>query len=305
MSVMMRPIFFRLREVHGVYGDGTCEHEHRCSCTRTSSLHGGGVGVGGSGGGGAGNGGGGVFDDGMSNAWFPGVTGSVSIHDLRDTVSFGSGSSGDGKRVMVSIENGRHGAAVYRPWEGKKRPDSGVPLGAAASTQGEDDEDKAWEGYAHPPHRCPTCMEREDLRASLRREETEQEREERDRVFADVGLGLGSSMPSPASSQDESAGASSEVGSPIISELDLEDIDSAEEDEEEDGDVDVDGDGDGDGDEEWDMKKETESMLGPGGRVHAASPPAHDKRKLAMGKCDGIREILLFGEVRHSSFIWF
>ena len=294
--MVTRPIFIRLREVHGIFGEGTCEHEYRCSCTDTPTSTSSGIGVGGrdSGSAGAGNGGGGVFDDGMSNAWFPGASGSVSIRDFHDGLTSVDGS---GKRVLVSIENGRRGSAVYRSWEGKKKRSSsgsGAPVGAAASTQGQDvdegeEEEKEWEGYPHPPHRCPTCMEREGLRAHLRREETEQEREERERMFADVGLGLELGWSTPRADSVET----SEFGSPDGSELDLEDVEEEDDVDEEEEDRDSD-----ESEEEWDAKKETQPVVDVDGHVYPPSPPAHDKRKLAMGKCDGIREILLFGDVR-------
>jgi hypothetical protein len=238
----------------------------------------------------------------MSNAWFPGVTGSVHMQELNDGLSFADRSSSSAKKVMVSVENGRLGRAVYRSWEGKKRPGSGATLGAAASTRGQEDEDEEWGGYPHPPHRCPTCMEREDVRANLRREEMELEngeREARERLFAGVGLGLGSHMPpfeSPSASVNEEEAWPSGSRSPVLSEFDLEDADGMEEEEEEEEDGDAGG--------EWDMKRETQPVV-VDGRVYSPAPPAHDKRKLAMGKCDGVREVLLFGEVRLSFVLSF
>jgi hypothetical protein len=273
MFVMTRPIFMRLKEIHGVYGDDVCDHDHQCSCTSSNDTSG--IGVGGGGSGGAGNGGGGVFDDGMSNAWFPGETGSVDMYESRD-------GDRNGKRAIVSIEGGRRARAVYRSYDG------GRPESPSSSSSSEEKVEEEWKGYPHPPHRCPICTRRENLRASLRREEQELENEERDareRVFAGVGLGLSGPPSSPAST---AAGSGSVSDSPASSELELEE-------EEEEG-MYADDD-DRDPDTEWDPNGETQNFFGPNGHMYPAAPSTHDKRKLATGRCDGVREVLLFGEV--------
>jgi hypothetical protein len=270
-------MFMRLKEVHGVYGDDVCDHDHQCSCISNSDTFGIGVGGGGDSGG-AGNGGGGVFDDGMSNAWFPGETGSVDMYESRDEARMG-------KRAIVSIEGGRRARAEYRFWDGGKN--------RSESPSSEDKAEKEWTGYPHPPHRCPVCTTRENLRASLRSEEQELEnddREARERVFAGVGLGLGEPPSSPVAT---ASGSGSGSNSPALSELGL------DEDGEEEGSEDTYEDDDRDPDTEWDPIGETRSWFTANGHVYHASPPAHDKRKLAMDKCDGVREVLLFGEVSH------
>jgi hypothetical protein len=325
MAVVTRPIFMRLREVHGVYGDSACGHAFRCSCPVPSSSQGEGIGVG-TGAGGAGNGGGGVFDDGMSNAWFPGPTGSVGVRDLSNYHSFGNETDA-GERVQVTVENGRVASAVYRLWEGggKRPPDAGNATAEASSSENQPHENEEGEGegegegYPHPPHQCPVCVEQEGLRASLKREETEEEDEARERLFADVGLGL-SGSPGGGSSRDEgdeedegeeeeelatrSAGSLSpalsgldlgntdtDSGSPSPSAVEDDDDDEEEDEEDEDSEAGV-----------WDRNRETISAVGVDGRVFPAAPPAHDKRKLAMAKCDGVREVLLFGEVGFTFF---
>jgi hypothetical protein len=229
------PLFMRLREAHAVVGDPQPAPLTADGATMPTGGQGAPAGVNNAGGGP-------TFDDGMSNAWFAGNTGSVQVFDVGQDgcgISVGGGAaaraSERGKNVFVQAAGGRGGRGVYRCW----------PRGGY--------EGEGWEGYVHDGATCEGCLAREAVAERARI----QEAREREKLFGSVGLGMDETPQDKKSEEDEA------------------------------------------GDADWDPVEETEEQItfGPEGQeiVHPAQSRAHGRRKVLP--CNGIKEILLFGEV--------
>jgi len=177
----------RLKEIHGVYGDDVCDHDHQCSCTSSSDTSG--IGVGGGGSGGAGNGGGGVFDDGMSNAWFPGETGSVDMYESRD------GDRNGKRRSSASKVGGERGLCIDVMMGEEWSRVSFILILFRRKGGGR------MEGYPHPHTDVLSApVERTYAPAAPRGAGVGERGERREGTrFAGVGLGLSGPPSSPAS----------------------------------------------------------------------------------------------------------
>jgi hypothetical protein len=245
---MQAPLYMRLHEAHGVQGE--------LAATIPA------------GGGFAATGNGLTFDEGITNAWFPGRTGGVRVVDLGET---GRGRASEGaRRVLVEVEGGRGGKGVYRCWR-FGQPGSG------------EHEEREWEGYVHDEAVCEDCQERVRMLEKAKLAEAM----ERERWFQSVGLGM-DEAPEDEEEEDDDDEVDEEEGS-----------DESNEDEESGSDDEGQNDEGDTADSEWDgvSNANEQFTFGPDGQeiVYPTLPRAHNKRKVKP--CDGIKEILLFGEV--------
>lgn len=223
-------------------------------------------------------------DANMVNAWFAGVPGSTTFVAHDDTV-----------QLQVADTAGGVRSRVLRCWHGKRGEGQGLGNAIAGEDAGvgrgeDEDEDEwpmegedvqheeGWKGWAHDSEACDECMARARVARRLAEEERQRESErtmevQRERTFADVGLGMEGEID-------------------MDMDVDEEESDSDEEEDEEGSDA-----GSYDTElDEWDERQLDDVAMD--GTPSPALPLAHDRRKLAAPKCDGVKEIYLFGEVR-------
>lgn len=267
LGLVTQPIFARFREAHvvlgGDYGDDVLSGT-RCP-TRAAE--------GGDGDDEEQN----LDEDNMNNAWFEELMGSTEFQVQRE-------GAGEVVEVTVTDDAGRMRRGVFPCWSGRGPlgTDEGMGLGNAAMDVdlGEEDdgevrqyekrrgEEEQWAGYAHDEMVCERCLARQRVARQLERERA-RERRDYEHCFASVGLGMdgqdGDRDMADEEGDDDDDDASSDTSSYDVS-LD-----------------------------EWDPIYE--ATVDDDGNIYQALPRSHDRARLANGKCDGIKEIFLFGEV--------
>lgn len=233
-------------------------------------------------------------EESMNNAWFEGTTGSTEFK-IKDKYG---GSGADEEReveVTVTDSRSRKRRAVFPCFTrkrrrmsrsedgGEERQPMGLGIGNDAFGKGEkerayvltdvEDPEEVEVRYEHDASTCEECQGRERIARQLKKEK------EREKMFESVGLGLSSSTSSHHYHEPEDK-------------MDVEEVPSSSTPSQDEYDSDQ--------DDDWEALIPTSTD--EYGNVYEPIPRTHDRKKLAdKSRCDGVKEIFLFGEAINSS----